>query len=218
MWKNANFSLISTTLPPVPSFGSHFITDGQRTAVMQANTQGEPIAGIIGSLQCQTREAASKLQCNLTESCSCQGQENKVSCMCTDGVLEPIFQKPDQLVPLTVGGIAITGSGTKLEAEFNHIASLQMQIQLEGLRLETKHKKNRCNITVHEFGGCYSCLTGAKMRFTCTTNFDEALALVTCGRTEFSTICSTVGKPISTILNFNRAAVKETCRVQCPGK
>lgn len=108
------------------------------------------------------------------------------------------------------------GNGNTLQAEYNNIASMEMQISLEGLRLSTKIEKNSCTIKPEQFGGCYSCMTGAKLKFNCKTDWGEAIAHVSCGTAEFSTICTPKGITATTVLNFAQATVKEECKVRCP--
>uniref|UniRef100_A0A914WWH6 Integrase catalytic domain-containing protein n=1 Tax=Plectus sambesii TaxID=2011161 RepID=A0A914WWH6_9BILA len=53
---------------------------------------------------------------------------------------------------------------------------LELQISMEGFRLSTKTEKNKCQVKPIELAGCYNCLTGAKLKFECKTDFGEALA------------------------------------------
>ena len=124
--------------------------------------------------------------------------------------LEELFEKIEHLVPMQLHGLSISGRGKQLEAEFNSIASLELQITMDGLRLATKVERNKCKIQAHNFGGCFSCLTGARLEFTCNTDFGEAVAHVQCGsKAAFSTVCSPQGVKATASLNFQQADVQE---------
>uniref|UniRef100_A0A914V113 Integrase catalytic domain-containing protein n=1 Tax=Plectus sambesii TaxID=2011161 RepID=A0A914V113_9BILA len=216
-WKNIKLTLISVTSPPVPILGSQFLTDGTKTVVVKASAGSQPVSGTVGELQCANREKAEKFDCYLPhDACSCQGQETRVSCHCTERTIEDLFKKTEYVLPLTTYGLALTGTGKKIEAEYNQIASLELQVSLEGLRLSTKTDKNKCQINPLEMAGCYNCLTGAKLKFECKTDFGEALAHVTCGEGSFSTVCAPQGIKATATMNFQHAVVKELCTVVCP--
>uniref|UniRef100_A0A914X636 CCHC-type domain-containing protein n=1 Tax=Plectus sambesii TaxID=2011161 RepID=A0A914X636_9BILA len=216
-WKNIKLTLISITSPPVPILGSQFLTDGTRTIIVKASESSQPVAGTVGEMQCANREKAEKFDCYLPhDACTCQGQETRVSCHCVERTIEDIFSKTEYVLPLTTFGLALTGTGKKIEAEYNQIASLELQISMEGLRLSTKTDKNKCQIKPLEMAGCYNCLTGAKLNFECKTDFGEALAHVTCGEGTFSTVCTPQGIKATATMNFQHAVVKEECTVVCP--
>ncbi|MCP3663039.1 MAG: DDE-type integrase/transposase/recombinase [Gammaproteobacteria bacterium] len=216
-WNNLKLTLISITSPPVPILGSQFVTDGSTTLMIRASASGQPVSGTVGSLQCGTREKAQNFQCYLPhDSCNCQGQGEEVSCTCVDMAIEPLFKKLEHVIPLTTEGLDILGSGHDLEAEYDSIASLEIQVTLEGFKLSTQIDKNKCTIQPLAFGGCYACLTGAKLNFNCKTDFGEAIAHVTCGTAAFSTVCSPSGVKGVATLNYPKAHIQENCVVNCP--
>ena len=49
---NIKVNLPTVSLPPIPVLNSKFVTDGTRTARVDASDSGQPVAGTIGSLQC----------------------------------------------------------------------------------------------------------------------------------------------------------------------
>ena len=80
--------------------------------------------------------------------------------------------------------------------------------------------KTKCYIKVNEnLTGCYSCLGGAKLSYTCKTDKGSALAYVQCSEenTKFATDCKESGFHSTTTLTFTKAQVQEKCTVTCPG-
>ena len=216
-WGNLKMTLVSVTSPPVPVLGSKFLTDGSKTIMVQASESGQPITGTLGELQCKDKNSASKFDCYYPkDTCKCQGQEDKVQCSCNSMNIESLFNKIEHVIPMHMQGISIIGTGTKIEAEYNSIASLELQISLDGFRLSSKVEKNLCHIKPLGFAGCYGCLTGAKLDFKCKTDFGEALAHVVCGEGTFSTVCTPEGVTATATMQYSQAIVKEECTVSCP--
>ena len=167
-WRTVKLALISVSSPPVPVLGSQFLTDGAKVIMVRASASGQPVSNTIGELQCSSKDKAINFDCYLPhDSCKCHSREKYVSCSCSEHQLEPLFNKVEYVLPLESQGISLSGIGTNIEAEYNNIASLELQITMEGFRLATKTEKNHCKINPIELGGCYSCFTGAKVKFEC---------------------------------------------------
>lgn len=216
-WKKTKLSLISLTTPPSPLLGSEFLSDGTKTMLIKASAEGQPVAGTVGSLQCANKNKAASFNCFMSkDNCNCQPQGDNVACQCTSGNLENMFNNIDRIIPLSTAGIAISGTGTDIEAEYNSVASMEIQVTLEELKLSTKISKNKCIVKPLSIGGCYNCRTGAKFKFHCKTDFNEAVAHIQCGMSLFSTICNARGVTASTILLYNKAYINEKCTVRCP--
>ncbi len=102
------------------------------------------------------------------------------------------------------------------EVEFSQSVAFELQISLEGMKLTTQIEKNTCKIHPVSFVGCYNCFTGTVFAYTCSTDFGESLAHVSCGNVEFSTTCNASGVHQRTALNFNKSHIKRSCEVACP--
>lgn len=217
VWRNMKFSLSSISAPSAPILGTQFLTDGTRTIMVRASASGQPISGTIGQIQCSSHQKATHFDCYLPHDiCNCQSRETVAACSCAEQSLEPLFEKPESLIPLLMASVSIKGTGKNLEAEYSNIAAIELQVSMEGFRLSTKIQKNKCLVEPIEFKGCYSCLSGAKLEFNCKTDFGEALAHVHCGLSSFSTTCTPSGIKSTTTMNFVQAVVKENCSVLCP--
>ncbi len=216
-WRNFQITLIGVTSPPSPILSSKFLTDGTRTILIQASASGQPISGTIGELQCANRDKASTFDCYIPhDSCSCQPQETRISCQCAERNLEPLFLNKEFVLPLQTQGITISGTGNNLNAEYNGVADLEVQISVQNLHLVTVIEKTTCKISPLAFQGCYSCLTGSKLEYMCTTDSGNALAHISCGEGSFSAKCSARGTKGVATMTFSHAQVQETCVVSCP--
>ena len=220
-WKNLQITLIGATLPPAPILGTTFLTDGTRTAVATTSPAQQPVSGTIGSLQCKNRDDAQQFNpCYLAKDlCTCYPQDDRIGCNCYNLELEQLLLDKHRTLPLRIYGLNLQGTGTNLYAHYSSIASLEIQVQMKELRLFYMHSPTTCTITTKPLEGCYSCLTGATLSLTCTTNPDgeDTLAEVVCPNTLFSTSCTPKGKTATVTLAFKEATINEKCFVYCPG-
>ncbi|KIH59094.1 hypothetical protein ANCDUO_10690 [Ancylostoma duodenale] len=72
VWNSFTFTLSSVTVPPTPLLNTHFITDGNNTAIWDSH--------MIPPLQCPNKFAAETLNCTVVEDCTCYPAETQVNC------------------------------------------------------------------------------------------------------------------------------------------
>ena len=215
--RNLKLTLVSTSMPPLPVLGKNFISDDQRAAMIAASPAGVQLAGTIGALQCKTREKAKEMNCSLPHgTCQCINGELSVACSCYNHELEPIMRNSEMALPLSIPGLVLERVENNVEARISAKASLELQVEIEGLKLTTKREVNSCKLTVVSFGGCYNCLTGARLKYKCVTDFGSAMAHVRCGKTLFTVSCGQPGIEDVVVLAFARPNVDVQCEVQCP--
>ncbi len=219
-WRNFQLTLIGIVSPPSPILDTRFLTDGSRTIMVSASSSGQPIPGTLGSLQCPNAEEARAFKtCHFPHDiCTCYPQDEKASCACSDLIIEPIFEDKERLLPLSIHGISLMGSAKDIYAEFTSIASLELQVSVQDLKIVYGVHYATCLVTPVAFKGCYSCRTGAKLSYVCRASSGEALAKVKCGEDVlFSTKCTEPGLPGIATLSFKRAQIARTCVFSCPG-
>ncbi|MCP4457065.1 MAG: DDE-type integrase/transposase/recombinase, partial [Cytophagales bacterium] len=172
LYGNLQMTLVSVSTPPAPILGSRFLTDGNRTALVQAAAPGQPVPGTVGSFQCSSKAAAANFNCHFpSEVCSCNLQgstDSSVACTCVNGALEPVFANSEAVLPLTTSGITLfPDEDSSVKAEFGQTTALEIQTTLEDLKLQTQVDKSVCKVLVTSLTGCYNCLVGAKMKYSC---------------------------------------------------
>ncbi len=211
-------ALISATSPPVPMLGTNFLTDRSRTVMIKTAASGQPVAGMVGDLQRGTRAKAENFDCFMANNlCQCEGRESYVMCSCINRQLEDLFMKAEYVLPLTSQGINVISTEKGVEAEFQNVAALEIQVSMEGVRFSTKIDKSKCTIRPESFMGCYACLTGGKLSYECKAEFGDVVAHIVCGQGSFSTRCNEEGVKSTASMAFSKAKIKETCEVSCPG-
>ena len=216
-WKQLKMSLLAISNPPVPILSKTFITDGKKTAMVATADEGQPVAGKIGNFQCKNEEDAKKLKCKLAkDACKCQERETSVSCQCDDVNIEEVFEDMEKLLPIETEGIMLESSGNRLTASYQGIASMGLQMSLEGMKLSAKVDKNMCTVEPIQLTGCYGCISGAKLTLECETDKGDAIAHVTCETVRFAVKCTTNPEKTNVTLVFAESQINEKCTVQCP--
>ena len=218
-WKQFELTLSGITAPPVPLLNTKFITDEERTSITEASDSQQPVPGKIGALQCSNKEKASSFDCFLAPNiCTCQPQEDKVSCSCSKTNIHFYFESSEKTLPLQLQGLLLENNEGKVTAVYSSIASLQIQLSMKKLILSYITDQATCEISVHKFQGCFSCTSGAKISFTCTTDIGSVLAHITCGEALFSTLCNEKGVTNTETLSFSKADINVLCEIKCPAK
>ena len=221
-WRNIKATLIGTVVPPSPILGTTFLSDGVKTAAVSSSPAQHPISGTIGSLQCANKEIADNFNgCYLSKDiCTCYARHIKMDCNCYNLNLETIMESKQRLLPLNMHGISLIGSGKNIYAEYTSISSLELQIQMTDMSLFYTFIPTKCTIAPNKLLGCYTCTTGAELKYSCTTSIPDArdvLASISCPSTKFTSICNPTGEEITVSLSFTVSAIDETCTVYCPG-
>lgn len=217
-WNQIKIVGSSISLPQMPILGSQFIFGGNRTAIVRPSTEGI-MSGIATSyMQCASYRKAYEFDCQFPpEICQCQPAEVRVNCQCSQASLENFLGQTERLLPLSATGIFISCNNTQIEAQYESVASIQVQVTLDGLTASIGYDSSRCRLrTLSNVTGCYQCITGAKLEFECFTDYGQAFAQISCGKQSFSTICNSTGVRSTATLSFVHSLVHENCSISCP--
>ncbi len=88
---------------------------------------------------------------------------------------------------------------------------------LENLSVSSQISTSICTVVVNSFEGCYSCLHGARLSFTCKSDADSTDALITCPSTTLAARCDPNGHANTAHVSLQAAAINEECEVTCDG-
>lgn len=113
--------MINVNVPPLPISGKHFMSDNEHTVMIEASLSGVKLAGLIGSLQCGTREQAKTMNCQLSVgNCQCANGEKSVALSCHDHDLEKLMSMSNILLPKASSGLIIVAQDGKfLQIKFS---------------------------------------------------------------------------------------------------
>ena len=217
-WNGFKLTLVMLTKPTIPLLNKRFLTDETRAIMIESSPAGQKITGTIGQFQCSNRTAAVGFKgCTVpADSCICDTQEESVNCQCNSQNLEDLFQDKQALLPLKTSGIMIHHNEGKLQAQYGDYAAMEMQLQLNNVRLSSKVEINHCRIEASKLHGCCNCISGAMLDYKYTTDYGNALAHVVCGSERFSTNCTSNGASQSVTLSLDHANVELDCTIYCP--
>ena len=220
-----SFTTTATELPLMPLLMKTFLSGGNRTSIIHASAPGQGIVGTIGHLQCKSKEQADGFNgCTLSsDPCKCKVEDkshhDSLYCKCTSGSLEKVLTKKENMLPLAATGVTLFPSAESgITAKFQAASSqLEVQVKIAGFKVQTQIDQALCKVSPTSLSGCYSCIAGATLEFSCTTDYGEALAHIDCGPVKFSAHCTSVPKNQRTTLVFQKPEQNLECDVLCPG-
>lgn len=210
---NTAMTLISTTIPPTPLFGSKFIIN--RTKNKTVLVDNEHL--LEKSLRCSTASKAKKFQCTYPpESCQCHGGDSKAHCECGKDPISEMFSNKEYILPKNSKGSYIYFDD-KIKAHLQYTTALQLQITLKNYNMKATYDKSNCTITTKSLEGCYSCDNGAKWLFNCTIDFGTALASISCPSQTIHVNYNNNETMQSIQLHYDKELIEEKCQINCPG-
>ncbi|CAJ0601117.1 unnamed protein product [Cylicocyclus nassatus] len=202
-------TMTTIALPPTPTLGDMFITDGEETSIWQ-----EPFET---DLFCSTWQKANSSDCILRDSCQWPA-ESWVNCQCLSKDLTQEFNRVDLKLPVQRSsgelrifeGILTAKIPQMVSAEF--ILATEQTVSTEQVKVLVK--QGSCTIPDSEITGCYNCVKGAEAKIQCSSS-RETLAEVLCEQDAFVVPCAP-NAPQSTLqFHLNHAKQLLNCSVYC---
>lgn len=120
---------------------------------------------------------------------NCRDADGMVRCDCPENT-SPMDYLNDSAALLAKfdGPTWIRQDKSELIAE-SLFGTAEMQIKVQGLKLQLSEDLNVCTLQVKDFGGSRSSSQGATLRYVCTTNFGSASAHAHCQTLSFAIRC-----------------------------
>ncbi|XGW27382.1 hypothetical protein V3C99_007746 [Haemonchus contortus] len=215
-WNNFHFSLIGTITPQLPILSSTFITNGNRTSIINSAQSGLLQSHSVGQLQCSTRHAAEQFDCVFSRNiCTCTTALHSATCTCSSGNVRD--RMDSQPLPQASKNFIIFESNNNIYARTNVGSAIQLHIVAENLRITALKHISRCHVETTTLSGCYSCTTGASIIMSCTSDNHETLAQVKCGQHSHVLRCTESGFLNTVFFMFDTPTVAADCIAVCPG-
>jgi hypothetical protein len=207
-----NISLTPTSVsnPPAPILGIPFLTHGFSVAL----GKNVPL-----DLKCPDIPSVRGFGCNISEEAcrDCRHSSDTVTCQCREFDAEAILADPEMRLPLTIGRHTFLTENDQVYVEQTY-TPIQVHLQMENFQLISQITETACKITPTQIRGCYKCLKGVQVDFTCTTDFGTALAYIRCADgINFITRCSFNGTTGTAAFTYTRSKIDTFCSVKCPG-
>lgn len=203
-------TLTSYSNPPLPILNNKFILGENKILVLDKEET---------FLNCENKEKAQDFNCTFPlNSCNCISAETKTSCNCKSDPIDHIFYQEENILPLELNNFLLLPYKDNVKTEFRAQTALNIQLQLDHYTVETIINENTCELKQISLEGCYSCKSGAKFTYSCSTNFGKALANVKCKNFQFTINCDEKHKENTIQILINEQVIDEECIVYCPAK
>lgn len=211
-------ALISLIAPPAPLANKKVLSDGTKMAVVDMMSQRQYIYGGRGMLQCSTRETAERLKCFLSPTvCRCNTGETSARIRCPSQNMENAIDEVGATLPMRFGRNVIFKKGNSIAVSYSDMASLEIQMEITGLRIYKFLRNSTCQLRPESLEGFCADPEGAILRYRCQSDFGTATATVICGEEKFIGMCDPDPKERRVKLMFNEAEIEQNCSVTCPG-
>uniref|UniRef100_A0A914MG20 Integrase catalytic domain-containing protein n=1 Tax=Meloidogyne incognita TaxID=6306 RepID=A0A914MG20_MELIC len=208
---NISLTPIAISNPPAPILGTPFLTHGFSVAL----GKNVPL-----DLKCPDLASARGFGCNISEE-ACREcrliSGDTVTCQCREFDAEAMLADPELRLPLTIGRQTFLTKDDTVYVEQTY-TPIQIHIQMENFQLITQITESACKVIPKEIRGCYKCLKGVQVDFTCTTDLGNALAYISCADgINFISRCSENGTAGTAAFTYDRSRIDTSCTVKCPG-
>ncbi|KAK6044382.1 hypothetical protein COOONC_18113 [Cooperia oncophora] len=198
-----NIEVTSFAFSHHPLLSKRFLSNNRTTVYLDDDT--------TFTYACTSKPSISNTSinsCSIQDTCKCSSAEDTVSCYCAHNDIQQIRHLSKTLpLPLPNGIIKAGPKNVPLSWPYMSLPSV--------LQVEREVRQFTCNVVSTTLTGCYNCYKGAVALIDCTADVPQSTAQVTCGIRQFVLTCTREGYKNHVKLFFNRARVREQCRVQC---
>lgn len=209
-----NITLDFITAPTIPALGRRF---------MQAST-GSNQASMVTlttdtfALKCATAEIARNLTgCRVMDTCTCTSDDELNHCLCANVNVTERLLSVDTRLPLHNAEFIMKPSSNNIEVEsHSSVAEISLSTSVKWKAATVVIPVN-CDVNVSKPRGCYNCIQGAKMNFTCTSKV-RTLAEITCTDYQYTVECGPKGIATTVVLNAKTSRYAVECNVKCGEK
>nr|QMP82293.1 glycoprotein [Blattodean phenui-related virus OKIAV294] len=197
----------------IPALSRSIMVQNQRGVLIEASPPGQPQPGRIGQLQCATALTSLKDCVIAPNSCVCSANEISGSCQCAQVSLEAaVSQKTLLPQSISIGTLKLVRGEILLELSAQ--GHLSVDVTSSGSMKAISQPPGSCDLDLVELTGCYSCLQGAKLFYTCRSN-DIQSAVLTCNLGSAPISCDPKSSKRSTVLNLASPIIDLTCIASC---
>ncbi|KAK6020926.1 hypothetical protein OSTOST_13412, partial [Ostertagia ostertagi] len=212
-WNDIQLALVSTTTPNFPILSNFFITDGNKTTIIDPTPAGQLLPYTAGQLQCNTREEAENFNnCIYAQStCKCTTTVYDAACQCPQGTIHALLSDNSPTLPLARENVILLTDNNKVFAKTSSGTGISIQLNVDHMQIYTRRSANECHINASTIRGCYSCHKGATVDILCKSSFNEDTAEITCGNQTQLIICNPNGYITKAVFHFDHARIDANC-------
>ncbi|VDL84707.1 unnamed protein product [Nippostrongylus brasiliensis] len=170
-------------------------------------------------VQCATHKEASEhfAKCKNTMICECDAEVSPARCNCPKESIEYITNDISNVLPVSTPFIKLiseNGIVTALSRREEITVLVESNIVQDSAEYVVQQK---CQITIGNIEGCYSCQEGATVNISCRAE-TSTWTIIQCEDDVISVECGPETITSAVVLDFNNAVVNQTCYSQCSGQ
>jgi len=195
---------------------NQFLTDGTNFARVSCSPPGQPIKGIVGQTQCPNKQAALTGQgCYRAEGiCDCKPSGASDSCDCSTVDLKSIFSSKLSL-PLKMGDDFFQARNGSVILDTPTSGSGLLSIRSKKKLVGLAQLQQQCEVSLKALDGCYNCLRGAELSYTCVTDHPMD-AILDCGGNHQSIVaCDNSGVVRTVSMGLSSTMASLSCKASC---
>uniref|UniRef100_A0AAT9JNH8 Glycoprotein n=1 Tax=Hodotermopsis sjostedti phenuivirus 3 TaxID=3133461 RepID=A0AAT9JNH8_9VIRU len=200
----------------IPALSKSIIMSDQLAALIDSSPPGQPQAGMIGQLQCN-EVADTKGGCILAPTtCSCSANDISGACECSEVSIKSAISKTTRLPQETLfGTLKLMRDDIFLDVSAE--GHMHLEITSDGEMVAIEDSQTDCKLSIKKISGCYSCLQGAHIEYTCVSSTFQS-SIMTCNLGVFPITCSDAVKPRITLAALSSPLVDLSCVASCSSK
>nr|BEK62757.1 MAG: glycoprotein [Culex goukovirus 1] len=202
-----------------PILAKHFISNEDKTALVDHSAAGQPQPGTVGSFQCATKKGASSLEdCVMApNTCICNPNGGSDSCECSQISVSNLMTG-QQVLPVQVGEdyLDVGRDGVSLKTAAFGSAKIKIR-STQTMKASTEFPPD-CVVEISKFTGCHSCVSGAKAKYTCTSLKPSTIMLQCSNSLNLVLNCDDSRTSRTVRASFSTPILSGSCKVPCSKK
>ncbi|PIO58364.1 hypothetical protein TELCIR_20203 [Teladorsagia circumcincta] len=212
--KDANITLEFITMPAIPLLGTIFVGTVDLNHSEIAAIEEEDFL----SLRCATMKSASNIsECYVEDRCSCSSSETEAKCDCRNLNISSKMTSTESRLPLSSSVLHLQDNHGRVFGAV-HSAVVDLTISTSAVyQADSMIDNENCEITASPLHGCYNCLQGAEVTFSCYS-YRPITIEVECQKKIFSATCNSSTARTTAKIHGTVSRYKESCLVKCGSK
>ncbi|KAL6737889.1 hypothetical protein Aduo_011494 [Ancylostoma duodenale] len=206
-----NITLDFITTPFIPELDRKFVQIMNKIAPDTIIAHQDDIFAV----KCLTLQTARNLtKCRVIDTCSCTAKSVENDCHCANVNITEKMNSIDTRLPLRNSEFRMVADWNTVEA-ISHSSVAEISISTEvNWTTATMVSPTECEVAASNVRGCYNCIRGATVNFTCTST-EKTIAEVICTDSHYAIDCGPNTPLTTVVINSNTAHYISQCGVQC---
>ncbi|CAJ0593115.1 unnamed protein product [Cylicocyclus nassatus] len=212
--KDANLTLEFVTTPTIPLLSSVFLQAVNTTKAETALVDKDDVF----ALRCPTMESSQNLSlCHVEDTCKCYPTDDQANCICKNTNISDLTTSMDSRLPLSSSFLHLQEAhGRVLGVSHKSIVDVTISTTAEWNTASVVNNED-CDITASPIQGCYNCVTGARLTFSCHSP-RPTMVEITCTQNTYAAFCNENTVQTVALLQSTVANYVDRCSLRCGTK